>query len=141
MKRFLLNSAKLDGQIELVYKPCGMLGSINVMDVTLSYEQLGLIIQQLPLNADDMGLLPKGLKAVPAELEVGFDDFWKGTRKKVNKSRCEPIWNKMSKADQVLCVLSRREYYKCLDRTGRKEADPETYLKTRYWETDWKSIN
>jgi hypothetical protein len=140
MKRFLLTSPKLDGPIELVYKSCGMLARISVMDVTLTYDQLGLIVQQLPLNADDMNLLPKGLKAVPAEFEVSFDDYWRAVKKKVNRKRCETLWGKMSRANQVLAVMTLAKYYKYLQRNNRMEADPETYLSKAYYETEWEKI-
>jgi hypothetical protein len=140
MIRYLLTSPKVPGHIELVYKDNLMLASINTLEADLNYEQLDAIIKALPLHGDDIANLPKGLKVTKADFEVSFDDFWKQYKKKVNRLRCETPFNKLSNADKVACIYSLREYYKCLQRTSRKELDPENYIKNRSWENDWKSI-
>lgn len=141
MRRFLLTSTKFTGQIELLYDEAGKIARIDMLQAELSYEQVAHFMRNLlPYNPQDFGLLPKTVTVIESAVDISFDDWWKHYRKKVNRKRCEVIWPKLTKSDQLKALMTLREYYKCLDRTGRKEVDPENYLKNAYWETDWKSI-
>jgi hypothetical protein len=39
-----------------------------------------------------------------------------------------------------MAVLNLPNYYKYLERAGRIEADPETYLVKGYYETEWHKL-
>jgi hypothetical protein len=65
--------------------------------------------------------------------------FWQRYDKKINRKRCEPLWEKLSKPKQVAAWAGIDAYNKFLQANSwRKKADPETYLRNEMWENEWK---
>jgi hypothetical protein len=65
--------------------------------------------------------------------------FWQLYDKKINRKRCEPLWDKLSKNKQVAAWAGINAYNKFLQANSwRKKADPESYLKNEMWENEWK---
>ena len=75
---------------------------------------------------------------VEDEFEVTFDMFWIAYNKKINRKRCEPIWNKLSKPKQVKAYYGVKSYDKYLKvESWRQKADPENYLRNEMWENEY----
>ena len=72
--------------------------------------------------------------------EVTFDMFWNEYAKKVNRMRCEKLWDKMSEANQRLAFKSIKSYNRCIERTNRFKQDPDTYLRNMSYQTNWNLI-
>ena len=77
------------------------------------------------------------------EEELDFKrDFWNVYGKKVNPDRCMKEWGKMKPNERVLAVGMLPRYLRHLARLGWKpKADPESYLKKKYWNTNWDEIH
>jgi hypothetical protein len=149
MRKFLIASKKYTGQVEVVYAPMPnlehflILESIDFANTSLNPVQRDAFKKLLPVMFTEFepAMVAAGATVVEDDYTVSFDDYWKLVKKKVNRKRCEDLWARMSKVNQVLAVVNLAKYYKCLNRTGRKEADPETYLKNEYFLTDWDKVN
>lgn len=68
------------------------------------------------------------------------EDFYKPYNKKVNPDRVLKEWNKLTKAYQALAVLRRTAYDRYLMRSGIAKADPENYLRKRYFLNDYDNL-
>lgn len=66
--------------------------------------------------------------------------FWKAYDVKVNKKRCIPIWDKLTKTQQVKAWAGIKKYDSYLKslKWSRPKADPDTYLRQEYWENEYK---
>lgn len=70
---------------------------------------------------------------------VGFEDFWNGYDKKVDRAKCLPKWKRLTQADRVSIMEILPTYLKANpDIKYRK--NPATFLNNRSWE-DVEGIN
>ena len=141
MKRLSITHAQIPGHVLITYNDDDILQAIDFSECELPPENIQKIINWTPVDYRNKSMFPKSLKIVEVAIEISFDDYWRPVRKKVNKARCIPIFEKLSPAIRLKVVSSYKEYIKCCIRTGRKEADPETFLKQEYYNTEWKTIN
>jgi hypothetical protein len=81
----------------------------------------------------------KATTIVEADFTITFEMFWQRYDKKINRKRCEPLWNKLSKTKQVTAWAGIEAYNKFLQgNSWRVKADPETYLRNEMFENEWK---
>jgi hypothetical protein len=81
----------------------------------------------------------KNTTVVEVDFVITFEMFWQRYDKKINRKRCEPLWEKLSKPKQVAAWAGIDAYNKFLQANSwRKKADPETYLRNEMWENEWK---
>lgn len=140
MKRFLITSPKFSGQAEVIYSDEGLLSRLDCQDTNMPPPLIAHFKSTVPVFLQD---LAKSFSAstiiVEAEYEITFDMFWKKYNKKINKSRCTLLWGKMNKALQVQAYFGIDGYDKYLLKEGwRSKADPETYLRNKYWENEYR---
>ena len=141
MRRFLIASKKYSGQVEVLYV-ADLLQRIDFAGAELTAQQRVAFKAMLPVEfaAFEPAMVVAGATVVEEAYRVSFDDYWKLVKKKVNRKRCEQVWGKMNQVDQVLAVNALPKYYKYLQKNNRMEADPETYLKNAYYETQWDKV-
>ncbi len=141
MRSFLISSKKYSGSVEVVYND-GALLRIDFAQANLTSLQLTGLKEMIPAKYEHFEARMMGVGAIVVEkdYEVSFDDYWKKVKKKVNRKRCEALWLRMGKVAQVQAVVALPMYYKYLQRTGRLEADPETYLRNEYYTTEWQKL-
>lgn len=141
MRKFLVSSKKYSGTVEVVYNR-DVLQALDFAQAELSAAQRSAFMSLLQVHFDAFvdSMQKAGATVVEDEFEVSFDQYWRQVRKKVNRARSEAAWGKMNKTDRVLAFTNLPQYYKYLDRTGRYEADPDRYLKEKYYETNWRGL-
>jgi hypothetical protein len=147
MRRFLIESKKYTGQIEVVYAPCPpngelLLQRIDFTQAELSGSKRASFKQMLPVTFGmfEPMMIEAGATVVEEAYTVSFDDYWKAVKKKVNRKRCEMLWGKMGQMQRVKAVMALPDYYRYLQRVTRYEVDPERYLKEEYYETEWRKL-
>jgi hypothetical protein len=141
MKRFLITSPAWRGTAEIIYKFDGTLCTINLSDTNMYFMAVDLFKHTVPSNLSDLetAFINRKVTIVEANFEATFDMFWKAYNKKINRKRAEELWNKLPKEQQVLAwagVAAYDKYLKVND--WRSKADPETYLRNRYWENEYR---
>lgn len=140
MRRFLITSKKFAGTAELLYNQEGDLVTINTRQTDLKSTLLAHFKHSVPVFADAITTaFSADTTIVEADFEITFETFWIDYNHKINRKRCEDIWNRLSVSKKVAAWLGVAEYNKFLKSNDwRKKADPETYLKKEYWENEWK---
>lgn len=141
MRKFLIASKKYTGQVEVLYDG-NLLQQIDYRQAQLSPAQRQAFKAMLPVQYAEFeaAMAAAGATVVEQAYTVTFDDYWRQVKKKVNRKRCEALWARMSQVAQVQAVAALPGYYKYLGRTGRLEADPETYLRNEYFTTQWQTL-
>lgn len=139
MKKFVLTSPKLQGQVTFGYNDDGFLIFFH-NEAEMNREQHQWMLNNNPGLQQNITILAQIIQGRLEELpeDLSFDRFWVDYGKKINKARCIPLYNKLKDADKMLCLRGIRPYDRYLNRNPwRGKADPETYLKKRMFETDW----
>lgn len=146
MRKFVITSPKFTGEIHVLYAlPDGTppkLQFIDFMKADLSEDQMQSFKEKLPVwfTDDFMAAFGNSKLTVTEEgYRVSFDMWWTRYNKKINRLRSEKIWNKLTEAEQVNAFVKMPMYDRHLKLEHWKtKADPETYLKNRYWDNEWK---
>src|SRR5687767_4398903 len=103
MRRFLVTSPSFSGEAEIVYNTNETLIWIDMSKTNMGANIVTAFKAKVPANvhllaaafADTMATI------VEADYEVSFEMFWQKYDKKINRKRCEPVWNKLIKTEQV----------------------------------------
>jgi hypothetical protein len=142
MKKYIITSPKFTGEINVLYGLDGRLLFIDFMKCDLSEEQTDYFKSKLPaiFTATFMEAFGKSnLQVIEEGYTVSFEQWWERYNVKHNKARCLILWNKLSEADQVNAFFKLGNYERHLAlNTWKNKADPDTYIRQRYWESIWK---
>jgi hypothetical protein len=144
MKKLLLTSPKFDGEICVLYDTEGKLALVDLQGAECSEKQIDYLIRMIPakyVSSKEMlaSLESKTLRMIEADYEVGFEMFWTEYDQKNNKQRCIKLWDRLSEADKVKAFVGIKKYKRHLQlNVWKNQADPDTYLRNRYWENQWK---
>ena len=142
MRRFLITSPAFTGEADILYDESGRLVKIDLMNTDMDASLVQSFKAKVPALVDSLAdaFATSNATIIEADAEVEFKSFWTAYNKKINKARCIPLWNKLSIADQVKAVQGVKLYEKFLRSLPyeRAKADPEKYLKDRYWGNEWK---
>jgi hypothetical protein len=141
MKRILITSPHFIGEAEVVFREDGILVKIDMSACNMKKATAFSFKNVIPAHFDELQEAFKGKQVTicEAEFEVSFDMFWKSYSKKINRLRCIPLWNKLSKTEQALAYLGIKDYDRYLKRNDwRSKADPENYLRSQMWHNEWK---
>lgn len=143
MRRFLITSPAFTGHIQADYNEAGSLLLLSFENCAMSLQQIAGMKATMPAQVDgiEQAFKPTRCTVVETAFEVTFDMFWIRYGKKINRARALQLWDKMNKSEQVTAWASVPFYDKYLKKDSwRPKADPETYLRQRYWENDWKNL-
>ena len=138
---FHITSEKYDGIVELLYDDNGLLQKLNFGNSSLRFDGVMKMKNIIPSQVAQLAEVFKDttVTIVEAAYEITFEMWWTKYDKKINRKRCEQLWNKLSKPDQVKAYFGIDAYNKYLKREGwRTKADPETYLRNEYWCNEYK---
>ena len=141
MRRFIITSPNFNGTVEIDYDGNGLLCNINMLNSSLGPQARLVMKATIPVvvSAIEEAFSTTKATVIETDYAVTFDMFWDAYDKKINRKRCEPIWAKLTKLQQVQATLKISSYNKFLKATGyRTKADPETYLRAEMWENEWK---
>lgn len=141
MRKFLITSPNYSGQVETVFDPDEHLVFVSFMNATLTASQKTRLLHAVPM---EVNLLPELVKTYPqltvveGDYHINFDAFWSRYGRKINRMRAMAVWNKLPSSDQVKAYYGINAYEKYLRRESwRSKADPENYLKNKYWENEY----
>ena len=140
MKKLRITSPYFNGNIDLVYDQNGKLCLIDAMNANTTHGQLKnfLSTAQTDIGAISLWFTGTSAKVIEVPLEATFEMFWNMYLKKINKARAIKLWDKLNDADRMSAILGISKYNSYLLRESwRTKADPETYLRNRYWENEY----
>lgn len=126
----------------MLYGPDDRLLHIDFIKAELTNEQVDFFKSKLPVYySENFGgaFGASNLTIVQEGFKVTFEQWWNRYGVKRNRIRCEKAWNKLSEADQVNAYFKLGPYERHLQLNAWKtKAEPDTYLRSRYWDNDWK---
>lgn len=143
MKKLLLTSSAFSGQIQVVYYQ-NQLVLFDCQNAELSTEQVEYLKKRVPVLFNTLNDFVKAfnstkLMVIEEQFCISFDEFWSKYAMKRNRERCIKLWEKLSQADKVKAYAGVSVYKNYLQKnTWRSMAEPETYLRNKYWNDEWK---
>ena len=152
MKKILVTGEKFVGAAVLVYSDgtsfslTSSLLSVDMGGTEMDNRQKAWFMQCVPVvygagYAEAWGPMTGKLQFVTEDVEYEFEeDFWKPYGKKVNKERCVKEWAKLVREERALCCVRLHAYLRYLSRTGVAKADPENYLRKKYFKNDYDNL-
>lgn len=142
MRLFQISHPRFTGTAKIVYNHSGLLHQVDFSACQMTAEVIKAFKNVIPVTVTALEAgegFTADAKIVEGSFEVTFDMFWSAYGQKINKLRCEKLWQGLNKAQQVFAWYGIAKYDEFLKGTGwRKKADPETYLRNRSWENEWK---
>lgn len=139
MRKFIITAAEYNGEAVVVYDHSGRLAELNLQQTDMTIEQRHFFKAKVASSlANIAAKFDAATTIIEADYEVPFEQFWKEYGKKINKARCILLWNKMNKAQQLAAWQGIKKYDAYLKKESwRTKADPETYLRNRYWDNEY----
>lgn len=143
MRLFKITSPNWKGEVELVYNEAGKLVRMSFEGCEI--ERHEAVVEKfkmvVPVRVDTLEASFASTSAVVVEagFSVSFDMFWDKYNLKLNRIRCEKLWDKMSKTDQVKAFYGVDAYDKFLKvEKWLSKANPDTYLRDKRWTDEYK---
>jgi hypothetical protein len=163
MKKIII-TGDFEGSVTVLYGEPGVgaeawppLLDVDLRDAVLNDKRKKFIVSRVPVrygparweqDGGEVVMVPWKEQWGPAplvftEMDVELDfeeDFWKPYGKKVNKDRCQKEWEKLTVPERAMAVTRLHAYLRYLSRTGIAKADPENYLKKKYFKNDYDNL-
>lgn len=139
MKKFVLTSPKFTGQIIIGYGTDGVMVYYS-NDATFTFKQHVWFLNRMPFMENQIHELAKAASCELLEVpqDTTFETFYNTYDKKRNANRCKPLYEKLADNDKLKAILAIKPYFDFCKRTGyRSIADPDTYIRQRYFDTGW----
>lgn len=140
---YVLSSDQFVGEITLTYDKNQVLERLE-STAQLSDHQRTMLSRVFPLTYAQLTRLvgeSGGLKAKLLPPDLSFEVFWKAYNYPTKKARAQPLWEKLSNTDKVACLNSLTAYaYYLSVKNGIERQYPDTYLRQRRWEDDFKAM-
>lgn len=141
MRKFLITSPNFSGNTELVYGEQDSLVYVSFLNATMTGSQKQSFLHSVPMQVsliEPFSAKYPQLTVVETSFTITFDAFWDKYNKKINRIRASNLWQKLSAVEQVKAYYGIVKYEKYLKKEGwRGKADPETYLRNKYWENEY----
>lgn len=142
MNKLIITSPRFAGEIAVLYGIDKKLLFIDFMKSELSEDQIEYFKSKVPVFYKDDFVASFGnakIAVVEEGYVVSFEQWWEAYNLKRNKVRCLKLWEKLSEADQVNAFFKLQSYERHLSlNSWRTKAEPDTYIRNRYWESEWK---
>lgn len=142
MKRFITTSPSFVGEVYIVYDDTDTLCCIDLRHAQLSREQVHYMRTHTPTVYDNNFTRSFGIAKlyfVEEQYRVSFDEWWQRYNRKINRARAERLWDRLSKVEQIQAFNGIVAYDRHLQHNSWKtKADPETYIRNKYWQNEWK---
>ncbi len=139
MRKFLItHKTHWSGTIDVLYNN-DILIRVDFQNAIIKSNVIKEFLQRLSPTIEQISKeLGEKCVITESDFEITFEDFYNAYNNKVSKKRALAIWIKLNKADQLGAYLGIKPYNKFLTSTGfRQKADPDTYLRNRYWENEY----
>src|SRR5260221_304091 len=142
MNRYIITSPKFTGEINVLYGMDNRLLYIDFLKCDLTDDQISYFKNHLPVSYSDefsKAFGSSNLNIIKEGYRVSFDQWWTRYSLKRNRERCVKVWDKLSEGDQASAYFKLGMYERHLSLNSWKtKADPDTYLRQRYWNNEWK---
>lgn len=140
MKRFLLTNPRYTGEAVLLYNEHGHLQRIDYSQTNMTLGMIAAFKMSVPPHVDHLSeSFTAETIIVESDIVITFEQFWKKYDHKYNKDRCEQLWNRLSKTHKILAFTNLDRYHKFLRKNpGHLKLHPDTYLRSKAWENDYK---
>ena len=143
MRLFKITSPNWKGEVELVYNEAGKLVRMSFEGCEIErheavVEKFKLVV---PVKVDllEAAFASTSAVVVEAGFSVSFDMFWDKYNLKLNRIRCEKLWDKLSKTDQVKAFYRIDAYDKYLKgKDWLSKLNPDSYLRDKRWNDEYK---
>lgn len=152
MRKYLITHINYPGEfIEVVYSKEGRIMNMSFKEMpNLGLAQLNYLQRNIPTILEDdekqmadlIGATKGKIEITAADFNVSFEVFWDLYGYKRHKKDAEKLYNRLSYADKVTCLMSIKPYHAYRKRKGAwmEQMLPDTYISKREFETDWKTI-
>lgn len=149
MKRYIITSPAFTGEVGVLYGSDHRLQFVDFTKAQMSNEQIAFFKEHVPVELDatrvdehteiiSTSFGRSRLSVVGEGYHVTFEMWWKRYNIKRNKGRCEQLWSKMTEAERVNAYFKLGSYERHLQlNTWKTKAEPDTYLRKRYYENDY----
>ena len=141
MRKFILTSPKFEGAVTFGYNADNRL--IYYENTTsMTIKQLDWLLANLPQASTWIGNIKtdSGTRVVEIPEDLSFERFWNLYDKKVNRLRAEPLFEKLNEAEKFKAIMRVKTYKEYCHLTHRGVSDPEKYIRSKYFETDWDKV-
>ncbi|MBS1740707.1 MAG: hypothetical protein JST88_09220 [Bacteroidetes bacterium] len=142
MKRFIVTSPSFAGEVYIIYGGDDVLLCLDFRNAQLTLKQADYLRAYTPVQFGTGFVEAFGeanLTFVHEAYVITFEEFWQRYDRKVNRVRATQLWSRLSKADQAKAWAGLATYDRYLAANPwRTKADPEKYLRAKYWENEWK---
>lgn len=144
MKRFLLSSPNVKGNIEVLYDQKQLLFRLDFKSVILTREQLKFVKNRVPVMEENIyeAFKETSLHVNEVPFEVTFEDFKREYPYKRNTHLAAVYWPRLSSSQQYQALVGAIEYRGYCERNKKwyNPQIPETWLKKQEFLNDWKSM-
>ncbi|TFF35227.1 hypothetical protein [Mucilaginibacter psychrotolerans] len=141
MKKIVLTSPKFSGSITFGYSDTGQLLFYH-NQTDLDHAKNEWLLPNLPIIEIHLLSLKAKLQGTLTEVpeDTSFEAFWEVYNRKINRKRSEPLYEKLSAGDRLLAITRAKPYQKFRAGKGQEIADPEKYLRDRFFDTNWSTM-
>ena len=149
MKKILVTGSNFEGSVEVLYGASSdgapllaidMRGAV-LTDVQKEYFKGCVPVRYGAGYEQNWGPMTGKVQIVTEDHDLDFvEDFWKPYDKKINKDRALKEWKSMVREDKALAVHRLSAYMRYLSRSSVAKADPENYLRKKYYKNDYDNL-
>ena len=140
MKKYILTSPKFKGQVTYGYNDDGDIIFYNneIADPVV----VKWMKRFMPIDSAELERFRAKVHATITEVpeDLTFDRFWNQYDKKINRKRAEPLFEKLNDAEKMQTIMRIKAYQEYCQCKHRGIADPEKYLRDRFFETEWMKL-
>lgn len=142
MTKYIFTSERFTGSVVFGYDDEFNVLTYYKVEAEMNDKQLSYLLSNLPFHKVNIAGFAKAVKGVLQEepADISFDAFWDAYDKKVNRKRAEPIYKKLADQERLMAIVAIKAYKKYCGQSGRAIADPEKFLRDRYFDTDWRGL-
>lgn len=140
MKRYLIQSNRYTGSAEVIYNN-GILQILDISNTNMCKPSMieafksQIAVEEKYLTTS----FSSHIAIISADVEISFTMFWQKYNHKINKLRATKLWDSLSLAEQVEAYVGIQKYFAYLRKNDwRGLADPDTYLRNKYWINEYK---
>lgn len=140
MKKFILKSPKFEGHVIFGYDHNG---DIVFYENNIANEVVVKWMKRfLPVDEKELEVFKTKIQATVTEIQedLTFERFWVVYDKKINRKRAEPLYDKLNDAEKMQAIVRIKAYHEYCQAKHRGVADPEKYLRDRFFETEWGNL-
>lgn len=145
MKKFKVTGNKFNGEAIVAFDNDNRLVLVDVSNTDMTEGNVSWCLNNFPRNFESFKMFILNLNknkvllhVVEEDVTITFDEFWEAYKKKINRKRCVPLWNKLSEQKKFAAFRGIQKYEQYLKKESwRGKLDPENYLRDEIWESEF----